>query len=825
MNLPYPEIGKNDKETVNNLFDTVIKLRKELQYTLMHLDEDNIPGLSEIVTDVAGNTAQLLIQAGQISTLVTDVAGNSSSITQQAGQISTLVSDVSGQQSLITQLSGEISLKVSDSDITASLIISRINGGTARINAANIDLIGATTFRQGINTDYIQIGQNILTFKEYSSGLTKMALGFVPDKNGINVPGIVFGAGDGYGNNRGYITKGTESLDMFHISGSGVVSYISLKDGQIRLNDNIIPVADQNGKLVDDYIYSATTWNQKLDEATMKNNLQNPLYNITIPKENIGVLDENNIQIDYAEIATLVAQDLTVDTAQIVDAAITNAKIGLAAIATANIQDAAISSAKIGLAQINEAHIEDASIGTAKIEDAAITTAKIGLAQITDAHIQNASITAASIALATITNAQILDATIQGAKIANATIGNANIQNATITGAKIAAGTIDTANIKTGAITTALIGTGAIETAQIADASITNAKIVDLSANKINAGTLSTERLVIRGAQGSIVYEINNITGALQALSTDTLNGEILTPRTINADKIIASSITANEIAAQTIVGNNIAANTIEAGHLKVGTITAASGIIASIDAGTITTGTISADRISGGTITGVTININTIATVGDKLQVGGASGIVLERVAFTNELYINAASSRMLRLWSNGMFNDGSIWITNGANIGYHSGMTGSTATSNLRMETGGTRFLRSALLASGTVFQAYGLVRIENNLTFFSGASINVGTMQSEYTTDAGSQAIVFSSTAITTKLPLKHEGSTLSFFTKALVSKQSVTAPSALTMPTTAPSSYTSTWGGQVRTDVNNLRTTVDALRTALVNYGLL
>lgn len=40
--LPYPEAGKNDKETLNNLFDAYFKLRKELEWLLHNLDDNNI---------------------------------------------------------------------------------------------------------------------------------------------------------------------------------------------------------------------------------------------------------------------------------------------------------------------------------------------------------------------------------------------------------------------------------------------------------------------------------------------------------------------------------------------------------------------------------------------------------------------------------------------------------------------------------------------------------------------------------------------------------------------------------------------------------------
>lgn len=164
------------------------------------------------------------------------------------------------------------------------------------------------------------------------------------------------------------------------------------------------------------------------------------------------------------------------------------------------------------------------------------------------------------------------------------------------TEADIKYATIDLANIKNGSIKTAMIDVGAVNTAQIADGSITDAKIVELTANKITAGTLSVERLEIRGSNRSIVYALNNITGAIQAQNVDTLNGEILTQRTITADKIVAQSITGNEIAAKTILANHIDvidlfAQKIEATDLHVvGNST--------IDGNLITSGTISADRL-----------------------------------------------------------------------------------------------------------------------------------------------------------------------------------------------------------------------------------
>lgn len=178
-------------------------------------------------------------------------------------------------------------------------------------------------------------------------------------------------------------------------------------------------------------------------------------------------------------------------------------------------------------------------------------------------------------------------ATVENLNAANARIDSITASTVTAEYLKAHYADIDLANIASGTIKTAMIDTGAVGTAQIADGSITDAKIVELTADKITAGTLSVERLVITGSDKSIVYAINDANGTAQ-LSQTTVDGGSLTQRSITADRIVAGAITAKEIAAGTITADKLAA----------GSITAESGVIGSIDASKITTGTISADRI-----------------------------------------------------------------------------------------------------------------------------------------------------------------------------------------------------------------------------------
>lgn len=157
MDLPIPEYGANDRETIQNLMDTVTKLRKELEYLMYHLGDANIPDLAGmkgdidgnhslilqaednialLVTDVAGNTSTINLHSGQIALLVTDVEDNTSSIIQQAGQIALLVTDVAGHTSTLTVQAGQI-----------QSLVTTTNGHTSSITqqAGQIQSLVSTT--------------------------------------------------------------------------------------------------------------------------------------------------------------------------------------------------------------------------------------------------------------------------------------------------------------------------------------------------------------------------------------------------------------------------------------------------------------------------------------------------------------------------------------------------------------------------------------------------------------------------------------------------------------------------------------------------------
>ena len=225
--------------------------------------------------------------------------------------------------------------------------------------------------------------------------------------------------------------------------------------------------------------------------------------------------------------------------------------------------------ATIALAQITTANIENANIDWASIGTLVADVAEIAKAHLGDVDIDWAQIDNLTAAVAEIAKVEIGEAVIDGAQITDGTITNAKIENAAI----------DTAKIALGAITTALIATGAVGTAQIADGSITDAKIVSLNADVINAGTLSVDRLLLKGPDGLFVA-INATDEGLtsEQLSQEeyqsAISGTVLVARSVTADKIAAKSITANEIAAGAITTAELAAESVDASKIKAGSIT-----------------------------------------------------------------------------------------------------------------------------------------------------------------------------------------------------------------------------------------------------------
>lgn len=141
----------------------------------------------------------------------------------------------------------------------------------------------------------------------------------------------------------------------------------------------------------------------------------------------------------------------SVNTGNIVDAAVTNPKLAANAVNTTNISDNAVTeskiaagsvtTSKIGALQITSALLAADSVVTAKIGDGQVTAQKLAAGAVGPSTIGAQGIYGTNLVNGTITSTQIAGGTISGTNIAGATIVSSNIANATITKANLAFGT------------------------------------------------------------------------------------------------------------------------------------------------------------------------------------------------------------------------------------------------------------------------------------------------------------------------------------------------------------------------------------------------
>jgi len=239
--------------------------------------------------------------------------------------------------------------------------------------------------------------------------------------------------------------------------------------------------------------------------------------------------------------------------------------------------------------------------------------------------------------------------TIDGGKITAATItatqlvttsalitAAAQIQDAVITSAKIVS--LDATKI-TSQIVNAQIAT--IEWAKITSVSIDNADITDLSASKINTGTLSGISISIGSGNSIFKADGNGI-----YLGNATFGSA---PFRVNmSGSVTASSITLTNASVGS--GSSYTGNQI------------AEAYIGNLNASKITAGTISADRIGAGTIVSskLATDITVSGTlVSNKLNIGGSSAqpfyiwgayITTGGTIHTNDskLYMNGSTDKL---------------------------------------------------------------------------------------------------------------------------------------------------------------------------------
>lgn len=360
------------------------------------------------------------------------------------------------------------------------------------------------------------------------------------------------------------------------ISGSifkgGTITGSKFEDGTIE-NSKI-----KDGTIIGSKIQEGTITGSLIKAATITGSL---IVNGTIRNEHI--------------------MDSAIDNSKIADSSITDSKIENSSITGSKFKDGTIENSKIKDATLTGAKIKDATIGFEKVNTSFINDLTANEAYITDLKAKIADIgylTAdeADIKYATIKSLEAVDGKIDtleskaittdnlSAKVAD--LGYLNVETADLKYANIALSNIDVANVGT-----LFANVGLLDRATIVDGHVTGfLDSVEVNANKITAGTLVADRILLKGSKNGLLYALNNL-GELTSTEMNTLDGDVLTDRTINADKIIASSITTNELDVDDIFADSAVISKIFAQNITAtGVITGATLVGASIsaDRGTI---------------------------------------------------------------------------------------------------------------------------------------------------------------------------------------------------------------------------------------------
>lgn len=181
------------------------------------------------------------------------------------------------------------------------------------------------------------------------------------------------------------------------------------------------------------------------------------------------------------------------------------------------------------------------------------------------------------------------------------------------------------------------------------------ASVIDINQEIITQVGVLNGKIELKVTKGESIADINITPGAIRiradkvnldgyatfsSLTTagqTVINGANIMTGTIVADKIGAEQIVAGKLAIGAVSANNIQTDAVTAGkiasyaiqgyHINSYAITADKIQAGSINAGHIVAQGLSADVIRGGILSGVYLQVDTDATVGSNLYLGGNSG------------------------------------------------------------------------------------------------------------------------------------------------------------------------------------------------------
>ena len=473
----------------------------------------------------------------------------------------------------------------------------------------------------------------------------------------------------------------------------GLLGHVSLNFADITFS-NIKDSTISGSKFIDGSIEGSKISDSTLTGSKFKDG--------TIEGSKINFSTFEDGVISGTAIDTSTFKDGSISGSSFVDGTIENSKIKDSTLTGAKIADATI-----GFEKVDTSFIKKLTADKAYIDSLSANVASISTLKATDAIIKNifSQEIVSDKAILDVLQANIINA--EYIKSAVADVGYITADEADISYADITLGNIDTANVDKANIGLLFNEVGLIDRATIVDGHITGfLDAVEINADKITAGTLIADRILLKGSESGLLYALNNL-GELTSTEVDTLDGTILTQRTVTADKLVANSITANELDVTNIFGNSAVLttltsqqafiNAISTNSVVVGVDNKAQGIIdniytqntTTIDGGKITTGSIKASSINvddlfaqditaTGTITGATLK-------GAKIysEIGEIAGFILKDKSFVSDFTQTEATTGVVYDFKNEINSQANSekWLIETTRTGHKTGIVGNKA------------------------------------------------------------------------------------------------------------------------------------------------
>lgn len=134
---------------------------------------------------------------------------------------------------------------------------------------------------------------------------------------------------------------------------------------------------------------------------------------------------------------------------------------------------------------VTQAKIDSGAVGTTELADLAVTSGKLASNAVTTDKITDANVTLAKMATNSVDTTQLVDDSVTTAKIDAGAVGTTELADLGVTSAKLGTNAVTTAKIADANVTLAKMATNSVDTSQIVDDAVTPTKTDGLTGSSV----------------------------------------------------------------------------------------------------------------------------------------------------------------------------------------------------------------------------------------------------------------------------------------------------------------------------------------------------